>query len=315
MNRPTGFAPMEKYAHGTRAKYVTGCRCDACKASNAAYYHQRQARAKELAAELPPAPEKAAPQRWTAPDGTVRERVYKRACPGVKGKPCPLGAHLRKDSKGGCCRACRKLLVWNGLVSAELARAHLAELSKVGVGYKAVADACDVAHSILQRVAAGSKKKIRADTERKILSVDKGAAADGARIPARETWADIRALLRLGYSKAELARRLGYSAPALPLRKGQVLARNAHLVKKLRAEIMAELEAEKALPKICPDCGYSHAQEDRMRAIRSHVGELGPKEIASLWSCFYGDGESGARRVHRDLVKLRELGGRPIGTA
>jgi hypothetical protein len=30
--------------HGTRSEYVRGCRCDQCRAANAAYYHERKAR-------------------------------------------------------------------------------------------------------------------------------------------------------------------------------------------------------------------------------------------------------------------------------
>lgn len=34
------------FPHGTRASYTHGCRCDACKASNRAYYHDRRSGAR-----------------------------------------------------------------------------------------------------------------------------------------------------------------------------------------------------------------------------------------------------------------------------
>jgi hypothetical protein len=131
---PAGLPLPERHAHGTRARYVAAkCRCADCRAANTAYYHQRQARGRELAAEIT-REIGALPKLWTAPDGTVRERVYKRACPGPGGGVWCVGrsgegSHLRKDSKGGCCRACRELLVWNGDVDATPVRAHLRRLS------------------------------------------------------------------------------------------------------------------------------------------------------------------------------------------
>lgn len=78
MPRPSDLPPAERYQHGTRSRYVTGCRCDACRAANAAAYHERQARAKAAAA-LITTPSAPAPQTWTAPDGSKRLRVYARA--------------------------------------------------------------------------------------------------------------------------------------------------------------------------------------------------------------------------------------------
>ena len=55
--RPPDLPPPEHYAHGTRARYVSGCRCPPCRASNVAYYHERQRRGKELAAKIGLRPE------------------------------------------------------------------------------------------------------------------------------------------------------------------------------------------------------------------------------------------------------------------
>lgn len=242
MSRPLDLPPAERYAHGTRARYVAGCRCPPCRASNTAYYHQRQARARQLAAELPAAAAAPAPQLWTAPDGTKRVRTYARAWPGVAGEPCPIKAHLRKDSKGGCCRTCREKLVWNGLVDAGPAREHLLALSAQGVGRRSVEAACDVASSILEEVMRGGKDRLRKKTSDRILAVDVGAIADHGLVNARETWGLIKQLLELGVTRKELARRLGSAAavPALQLRRGKVLAATQARVRRLHAAFERE---------------------------------------------------------------------------
>lgn len=221
----------DAYQHGTRARYVTGCRCADCRGSNVRYYHQRQGRAKAAALEIvtPPTP---APQLWTAPDGSKRIRVYARGCPGVHGDPCRLRAHLRKDSKGGVCRACRERLVWNGLADASRARTHVHRLSRHGVGYKSVAAAASVSIGVMAKIRSGEQRRIRADTERRILAVDRDAVAGGGTVPAGRTWRRIAILLDEGFPKAEIARRLGYKTPALQFKRRRVLARTAARVER-----------------------------------------------------------------------------------
>ena len=292
--RPSDLPPAEHYAHGTRARYVSGCRCDACRGSNRAYYHERQRRAKE-AAVLIVAPEAPVEQLWTAPDGTRKARTYKRACPGVNGQPCPRHSHLRKDSKGGVCGECRVRLVWNGLVDAEPARTHLAMLSRVGVGRRAVEAACGVADTVLQEVISGKKTKIRANTSRDILSVDASAKSDGALVPAKATWKRIREMVKVGYSKAELAKELGYAVPALQIGRRQVTVRNEHEVKKLHKDIMGSLKR----PSICTQCGQSHSEMSR-RAILSRVLPAKFEDIVEMYPCLYSN-DVGNRRLYRDL--------------
>ncbi len=137
------------------------------------------------------------------------------------------------NSRYECARAAaRRAGDWRGIVPADAARAHLKQLSRMGVGYKSVAAASDVAPSILFAIRSGAKTRIRASTERRILAVDGAAIADHALVPAGPTWKRIRELLDEGFSKAELARRLGYQTPALQLRRGQVLAASAAKVER-----------------------------------------------------------------------------------
>jgi hypothetical protein len=294
-----------RYAHGTRARYVAAkCRCAECRAANTAYYHLRQARAKALAAELPPAighPGGQVAQMWTAPDGTKRERWYKRACPGPgNGIPCPRDAHLRKDSKGGCCGVCRELLVWNGDVDARDVRAHLRKLSRAGVGYRAVAEACDVSKTVLLQVLTGKKHAIRKRTADRVLGITKDAAADHACIPAGPTWKLLEEIReRGGLTKGDIAERLGLKTPALQIRKTRVLASTALRVRRLHAQVMAEIAEEQGLPTICDECGYSHEPAAR-RAVVLRMLPCTSEELREAHPCWWS-GPNGSARLSHDL--------------
>ncbi len=41
--RPADLPPADRYAHGTRARYVSGCRCDDCRRANRLYERARYA--------------------------------------------------------------------------------------------------------------------------------------------------------------------------------------------------------------------------------------------------------------------------------
>lgn len=238
--RPADLPPAEHFPHGTRARYVTGCRCRPCKDSNNAYYHAHQAKQLAALAEIEAGPPEAPiGRKWTKPDGSVAVRRYKNACPGLE-MPCQFGSYLRRDSKGGICGRCRYELVSDYLVDAGPARAHLLRLSRMGVGRRAVSDAGDVPASILHEVRAGRRRQIRRSTERKILGTDRGAAAAGAIVRAAPTLKLIDRLLKEGFTRGELARRLGYKTRALQLRGPTIKARNALRVAKYYRLVMAE---------------------------------------------------------------------------
>lgn len=40
-SRPSDLPPAEKWAHGVRARYISGCRCDLCRVANTQYENQR----------------------------------------------------------------------------------------------------------------------------------------------------------------------------------------------------------------------------------------------------------------------------------
>lgn len=229
-------ARAEQLPHGTRARYVGArCRCPLCTAANTAYYHQRQAARKAAALEQP-APSSPGPidQAWTPPGGTPRFRSYRRACPGLEGETrCPSLSHLRKDSTGGRCARCNHRLTSEALIDAGPVRAHLLELRSAHVGRRAVGAAADVADSLLSAILCGDQVKIRPSIARRILAVDGEARADGSLVPAGPTWKRIRYLMKHeGFSKAEIARRLGFKREALQFGKRRVLAATAAKVER-----------------------------------------------------------------------------------
>lgn len=169
------------------------------------------------------------------------DRVYRiKLCPGANGDPCVKGgAWLRTG--GSVCMACiERATVWNGLVSAARVRRHLAKLSRRGVGYKQVADAAGVASSTLGDVLFGGQERIMRRTERRVLDVTVEAAADNAPVPAERTWKLIRKLLAEGFTKTELAKRLGSraKAPALQIRTDRVQARTALRIERFYKSVM-----------------------------------------------------------------------------
>jgi hypothetical protein len=191
----------------------------------------------------------------TARDATVRAPgLAHRGLRPIEelGADRPHGMRLRYLA--GCrCKLCRRANAnyernraaarqagdWNGLVDAAPARAHLMSLSRAGVGKRAVAAAADVAITVLTDVRTGAKTRIRARTSRKILAVTPAMASDQALVKAGRSHRLIAALVEEGYSKAELARRLGYARPALQFKRARMTARNVARVEALHRRLTA----------------------------------------------------------------------------
>lgn len=158
--------------HGTRQRYVGGCRCVPCRAANSRY---------------------------------ETERAVARAAGD-----------------------------WNGVVSAAQTRQHIERLSAAGVGGKALAAASGISYTIIQLVKHGHRKQVRRRTEARILSVDGSARSDGALVPSDQARRMIEHLVDEGYSKAQLARWLGYQRPALQFFRSKLItARTASRVERM----------------------------------------------------------------------------------
>ena len=168
---PTAQALGPRHAHGTRIRYMGGCRCVPCRAANSRAISEMDAN--------------------------------------------------RRAGRG------------NGIVSASAAQAHLLFLSAQGVGYKTVARVTGCAFSILAGIRSGRRRYCREGTARAILAVTSAAAAQGATVDAGETWEQIATLRRGGWTKAAIAKALGYQRPVLQIRKGRGLRRTADAVRRL----------------------------------------------------------------------------------
>jgi hypothetical protein len=164
-------------------------------------------------------------------------------------KPC--GTRIRYV--GGCrCFRCRRANSdyererqkaraggdWNGIVDAAEARRHILKLSRKGIGRRSITAATDIADSILVEIKNGARKRIRARTARKILSVTTAAIADRAFVPAGKAWSLIGELIDEGFTKTAIAHELGYGR-ALQLNKVRITARNDLEVKKLHRRLMS----------------------------------------------------------------------------
>lgn len=167
---------------------------------------------------------------------------------------------------------------WNGLVPAAPARSHIEQMAKIGIGRRSVAAASDVAESILSLIKSGTKTQIRARTERAILAVTEGAAADSALVPAKDTWKLINRLLKDGHTKTSLAHRLGGKSPALQVKKDFVTVRTAHQVERLYAQLRSTCaKRTMALIEGLKGDGYTMRQiEQRLAALATAAGEETP---------------------------------------
>lgn len=211
----------------------------------------------------------------------------------------------RANTDYGKARAkARKAGDWNGIVPAAKARAHLAALSAKGVGRRAVGAACDVSDTTLSAIIAGRKTNIRARTERVILAVTEAAAADRALIPAEETWRYLDSLIGDGYRKAELARQLGYSNPALQLSRHQVTVRNAYDVQRLylRLCMVAAAPTLRRLTALAAE-GYTRRQIlERLSALATEAGDP-PPDLTVRRGRIRAEAERVVSRLHKQLME------------
>jgi len=142
------------------------------------------------------------------------------------------------NSRYECERArARKAGDWNGVVSAERARAHLRQLARKGVGRRAVQAATDLPESILHEIRHGRRPRIRARTERKILAVTPAVRADHSYVSAGRLWQRLNQLLEEGFSKSFLARQLGYVGPGLQFSRTRVTAKSDARVERLHRRL------------------------------------------------------------------------------
>jgi hypothetical protein len=248
MGRPLSMPEADKFPHGVRARYTSGCRCEECRAAN---------------------------------------RVYARK-------------RAKENQRGN----------GNGLVDAEIVRKHLLRLSYRGIGKRAVHDASDVSLTSIEKVRSGKRKTIRAYTAKKLLSIDSRAVSDGANVSAGRTWQYLNWMLKKGYTKSEIAERLGTKSN-LQISRYSVRAKTAQKVRRLYRELKEEVEREKNFVPICTQCGYSHRKRDRLKVIKKYL-PCKADVVRRAWPCFYGQGPFDDPSLDRALYRdLNDLGAKP----
>lgn len=190
-------------------------------------------------------------------------------------------------------------------VSVAEVRAHVLRLRRQGIGVRAIYAACDFHWRTLQKILTGQQKWIRPETAARILAVDEGARADSSTVPARPTYRAIARLLRLGLTRGEIARRIGLQRDKLDFRKVRVELRTEHRILRLLREVEAEVERDRTMPRICPDCAMSHARADRLESVaRLYRWHDAPTfaDAHEAWPCIYPATDAGERLYERDRM-------------
>lgn len=136
---------------------------------------------------------------------------------------------------------------WQPYVDAAPAREHVEWLRSCGIGLKTLAGLAGVPHGSLSKLMYGDparrmgpSKRLRPETSRRILAVMPWAAAGAQRVPAARTWRLLNDLIARGWTRAELARRLGKQTRALQFGDQLVLASTARAVEQLHTELAAQ---------------------------------------------------------------------------
>lgn len=130
--------------------------------------------------------------------------------------------------------AARRRGEWNGFIDASEASRHLQRLSDKGIGRDTVNDLTGIAVSTIDKVRTGKQAHIRAMNAKAILSISPDLViTDAQLVSAKPAWTMIKWMLREGFSKAEISRRLGNKTGALQLNKHLITARNAAKIQKL----------------------------------------------------------------------------------
>lgn len=134
------------------------------------------------------------------------------------------------------------------LIDATEVRDHLRWLSAKGVGRRTVAQVTGLSNSAIAELSSGRRTMTTPATADRILNVGllhRPDGSDGARVPSEPVRRMVDELVALGYSRAALARMLGYRSRALQFadRPG-CNPQTARRVKALHAALTAKARAD-----------------------------------------------------------------------
>lgn len=170
-----------------------------------------------------------------------------KLCPGANGEACAFGQGKRGAwlRNGGpvCSRCAERATVWDGMVSAAVARRHILALRRQGVGVRSICEAGDVSRTVMVGIVARKVRQIRKSTERKILAVDAGARPGGTIVDAKKGNAIIAKLRRRGLTLTKIGELLGYKSGA-PVQLGKRPTMLLETLERLR-RLVRQLERER----------------------------------------------------------------------
>lgn len=179
-------------------------------------------------------------QAYVAPDSHRPHGSYvKYVVERCKCEPCK--AANRAYEKRRVRAMARPDEVWLPYVPAGRARRHVQQLMEQGIGPKSLAGLSGVPHGAISKLiygdykGRGPSKRIRPETEAKLLAVTVDQAAGAQKVDATPTWALLDDLIARGYPKAWLAKRIlrNPSAMSLQISRNKVRASTARRVEAL----------------------------------------------------------------------------------
>jgi hypothetical protein len=122
-------------------------------------------------------------------------------------------------------------------VNAKETREHLIWLQSIGIGLRTVAKETGLGRTALTEIRKGITRRVAVETEAKILALHRGVRHGALIVDAAPTLKRLDWLQGQGWSKARIARELGYSKPALQFRTDRITVRSErrveHLVKRV----------------------------------------------------------------------------------
>ncbi|GGM55732.1 hypothetical protein GCM10012275_28560 [Longimycelium tulufanense] len=125
----------------------------------------------------------------------------------------PAGIYTR----GYCKRHYRKRLLYGeyGYRDAESARAHVRQLRALGWTYEQIAEAAGISAWVAHHLDTRPKRHVKAETERALLAVPLVPRASHRPVSHIGTQRRVRALMRMGWTTEEVARRAGIKVRTL----------------------------------------------------------------------------------------------------
>jgi transcriptional regulator with XRE-family HTH domain len=130
-------------------------------------------------------------------------------------KGCKCAECRTANSRYSKLQAYRSAAGISMLVDAEPIKAHVAMLREAGIGRRTIAMRAGVSQTVVDRLVGINTEKpcyrVRPATARRILSVQPGDVARGSILDTTGTSRRLRALVAIGWTQTELARRIGWS--------------------------------------------------------------------------------------------------------